>query len=214
MKIVKIDFNFRRSKIIKEITEELKRGKIIVYPTETFYGLGCDATNARAVKKIYQIKGRAENKALPFLVCNLAMARKYLEFNGLAKQLAKQYWSGPLSLVLPFNVYGRKFFKHSINSKNFDGGVRISSNKLATLLVKKLGKPLISTSANLSNQPSTGDVPIIINYFKNKKYQPDIIIDAGKLPLSLGSTFLDARSGEIKILRQGDLKISKKFLKL
>lgn len=207
MKIMKINKNKVDSQIMNKIVSTLRQGNIIVYPTETFYGLGCDATNMRAVNKIFKIKGRQRDKALPFLVSSASMAKKYLVFNAAAKKLSQKFWSGPLSLILDFNEYGRKIFKRSINKKNFNAGVRISSNKIAALLVKKLGKPLVSTSANLSGFPAASDAKTVIKYFKNKKYQPDIILDAGKLPLSLGSTFVDARGREIKILRQGDLRI-------
>jgi L-threonylcarbamoyladenylate synthase len=228
MQIVKIVYNKISAQTIGKIVAALKQGKIIIYPTETFYGLGCDATNARAVKKIYKIKGRAENKALPFLVASLTMARKYLVFNEQTKKLSRQFWpvsvpshsrlhrgkSGPLSLVLDFSEYGRKIFKRSINKNSFDAGVRISSNKIATLIVKKLGKPLISTSANPSGKPVASDAQTVVKYFQYKKFKPDIIIDAGKLPPSLGSTFVDARGDKIKILRKGNLIISKKFIKV
>ena len=149
MKVIKIDNNKISAQIIAKITRALKQGEVVVYPTETFYGLGCDATNAQAVAKI---------------------------------------------------------FKKSINQKSFDAGARISSNKIAALLVKKLGKPLISTSANLSGWPAASEAKTVIKYWQRRKFKPDVIIDAGKLPPSLGSTLVDARSGKIIILRKGDLE--------
>jgi len=206
MDIFKINFQRPSPKIIDEIVSALKRGKIVVYPTETFYGIGCDATNAQAVAKIFKIKGRQRNKALPFLVSDIKMARKYLRFNRQAKMLAAKFWPGPLSLVLDFNANGRKIFKKSINQKSFDAGARISSNKIAALIVKKLGKPLISTSANLSGWPAASEAKTVIKYWQRRKFKPDVIIDAGKLPPSFGSTLADARSGKIIILRKGDLE--------
>ena len=206
MDIFKINFQRPSPKIIDEIVSALKRGKIVVYPTETFYGIGCDATNAKAVAKIFKIKGRQRNKALPFLVSDIKMARKYLRFNRQAKMLAAKFWPGPLSLVLDFNANGRKIFKKSINQKSFDAGARISSNKIAALIVKKLGKPLISTSANLSGWPAASEAKTVIKYWQRRKFKPDVIIDAGKLPPSFGSTLADARSGKIIILRKGDLE--------
>ena len=206
MKVIKIDNNKISAQIIAKITRALKQGEVVVYPTETFYGLGCDATNAQAVAKIFKIKGRQRNKALPFLVSDIKMARKYLRFNRQAKMLAAKFWPGPLSLVLDFNANGRKIFKKSINQKSFDAGARISSNKIAALIVKKLGKPLISTSANLSGWPAASEAKTVIKYWQRRKFKPDVIIDAGKLPPSLGSTLVDARSGKIIILRKGDLE--------
>ncbi|MDP3900031.1 MAG: L-threonylcarbamoyladenylate synthase [bacterium] len=207
MTIIKIDKNKIDKEIISQLADFLQQGKVIVYPTETFYGLGCDSTNIIAVKKVYQIKGRSFNKPLPVIVASQAMLKTYFVINSAAKKLIKKYLPGPLSLVLNYNEHGKKIFKKSINQKSFDGGVRISSNEIATFLSKSLKKPITSTSANPSGRPSALDAPTVIKYFKNQKYQPDYIIDAGKLPKSKGSTFVDARDGEVKILRQGDLKI-------
>jgi len=184
--------NYRAA--LSEVSAALRIGKVIAYPTDTLYGLGCDATNARAVAKIFQIKGRARTKALPLLVLSLAMAQKYFIVTPLAKQLAKKHWPGPLTIILNYNNDGRR-----------DAGVRISSHKIATALVRKLGAPLVSTSANLAGKPAALSAPEVFNYFKNKKYQPDIIVDGGTLKASKGSTVVDVRDGKVKIVRQGDI---------
>lgn len=193
--------------VVAAAAEALRAGQVIVYPTETFYGLGCDATNKLAVASIFKIKGRDDKKALPVIVSSLAMLKKYFLLNLPAQNLIKKYQPGPLSLVLNFSEYGKKAFGKSINKKSFDGGARISSHKVAAVITKKLGRPLVSTSANPSGRPAASDAQAVINYFKNKKFQPDIIIDAGKLPPSKGSTFVDVRDGGIKVLRQGDVII-------
>jgi len=187
--------------VIDQAVAMLTAGKTVVYPTETIYGLGCAAGNIKAVRKIYQIKGRAKNKALPFLLADMRMANKYLKFNPTAIKLAKKYWPGPLSLVLPTTALGRRLFGGA------DAGVRISSNKFATKLVRALGQPLISTSANLSSKPSASSAKQVIKYFKNRRYKPDLIIDAGRLPKSKGSTFVRISGSEIEIIRLGDIVI-------
>ena len=192
---------------LPEIAAALRAGKIIAYPTETLYGLGCDAANARAAAKIFQIKGRASAKALPVLVSSPAMAQKYFCFTPLAKKLAKKYWPGPLTIVVDYNAQGKRFFKKSINQNSFDAGVRFSGNAFATALVRKLGAPLVATSANASGKPAALSAPEVFNYFKKRKHQPDIIVDGGALKPSKGSTVVDARDCNLKILRQGDLEI-------
>ena len=210
MKIIVFD-----QKNANEVVRFLQAGKVIAYPTETVYGLGCDAFNGLANKKIFKIKGRASDKALPVLVSSVSMLKKYFKINNLAKQLINKYWPGPLTLVLDFNENGKKKFQ-SINKKNYSGAVRISSSDIATKIIKKLGSPLVSTSANPSGEPAALDTQTISRYFKNKKNKPDIIIEGGNLKESKGSTIVDARNGEIKILRQGDLRVYKvkKFIKL
>jgi len=201
MKIIILD-----KKNANEVARFLQAGKVIAYPTETVYGLGCDAFNGLANKKIFKIKGRASDKALPVLVSSVSMLKKYFKINNLAKQLINKYWPGPLTLVLDFNENGKKKFQ-SINKKNYSGAVRISSSAIATKIIKKLGSPLVSTSANPSGEPAALDTQTISRYFKNKKNKPDIIIEGGNLKESKGSTIVDARNGEIKILRQGDLRV-------
>jgi L-threonylcarbamoyladenylate synthase len=190
---------------IKQTVAALIAGKTVVYPTETFYGLGCAAGKRETIKKIYRIKGRGKNKALPFLLADMRMARKYLKFNQAARKLAKKYWPGPLSLVLPVTAAGKKLFAAA------DAGVRISSYQFATRLVKVLGQPLVSTSANPSSQPSASSASAVIKYFNHRRYKPDLIIDAGRLPKSKGSTFVSLTGREPKILRQGDVEVTFNF---
>lgn len=192
-------------KVIDQAAAELLAGKTIVYPTETFYGLGSIAGNKKAERKIYQIKGRMKNKALPFLLADMRMAGKYLKFNPTALKLAKKYWPGPLSLVLPTTAFGRRALRTA------DAGVRISSNRFATRLVKTLGQLLVSTSANPSGQPGAASVREVIKYFGNRRNKPDLIIDAGRLKKSKGSTFVSLTGREPVILRKGDVKIKFKI---
>ncbi|KKQ62038.1 MAG: hypothetical protein US81_C0002G0011 [Parcubacteria group bacterium GW2011_GWE2_38_18] len=200
MKIIKIQTEYNKD-VIKEVVEYLRQGKVIVYPTETFYGLGCDATNSRAVNKIYKIKSKPRDKALLFLVSSFKMAKEFLEVNPTAKKLIKEYWPGPLSIIMPVRKEKQKVLKGGT------GGTRISSNPIAQTLVKSFGRPIISTSANLFGQPASHEVIEIIKYFSKQKYQPDLILDAGKLKKSKGSTIIDLTDENLKIIREGDIKI-------
>lgn len=202
MEIIKIKNNLDTSVICKAV-EYLEQGKIIVYPTETFYGLGCDATNGRAVNKIYKIKSKPRDKELLFLVSGLKMVKDYLFVSTLAMKLIKEYWPGPLSIIMPVLKEQQKILK----SKT--GGTRISSNLIAQALVKKLGKPIISTSANISGQPASLTVDEIVEYFFKQKCKPDLILDAGRLKKSKGSTIIDLTKGEVMIVREGDVKVKK-----
>jgi L-threonylcarbamoyladenylate synthase len=187
--------------VIDFVVRALGDGKVIVYPTETVYGLGCDATNKKAVKKIYAIKGKSEQKQLLVLVANLAMAKKYALFDKTALAFAKKYWPGALTLVLRTSPEGKKLFGTPTL------GVRISSNPIAQALVKSLGKPLVSTSANLTGQPASRSGQEAMEAFAECDSEPDLILDAGKLKKSKGSTIVDCTGADLKIIRKGDLKI-------
>jgi len=203
MQVIKItSINFNQS--VKNAILVLKRGGVIAYPTETAYGLGADFLNPVAVRKVYQIKGRDYKKPLSVIVSSLAMAKRFVKFNRLSLALVKKYWPGPLTLILNFQLSILNEFKID-NYKTL--GLRISSNKLATLIVKKFGRPITATSANISGKGECFLAKEVVNQFKNRKYQPDLIIDAGKLPKKRMSTIVRITNNQIEVLRQGSVKI-------
>jgi len=182
------------------VADYLERGKIIAYPTETVYGLGCDALNKRAITRLNKMKGRDAGKQLIILVDSMTMAKKYVKFTSEIANIAKTYWPGPLSFILPTTELGRQVFKTNTLA------VRISSNEIATAIVKKIKRPLVSTSANLSgSQPARSGLEAAA-IFIGEQDEPDLILDAGKLKISKGSTILDCTLAEISIVRQGDVK--------
>lgn len=186
----------------------LRAGGVIVYPTETAYGLGADFFNLKAVKKIYQIKGRDYRKPLSVIAGDLKMAKSLVNFDKTSLGLARKCWPGPLTLVLSQKSQpeaGRPLAeKFKINDYK-TLGLRISSNKLATAIVKKLGRPITATSANISGKGECYSISDVIKQFKNKKSRPDLIIDAGRVPKTKVSTVVKVIDGEIKILRRGKI---------
>jgi len=179
----------------KAAVKALEGGGVIIYPTETAYGLGADFLNKKAVEKVYQIKGRAFNKPLPVIVSSLAMAKKLVKFDIISLELAKKYWPGPLTLVLP--------------TKDNKGtlALRVSGNKLATSLARQLGRPLVSTSANLSGRAECYNTDEVIKQFKGKKHQPDLILNGGLLTKNKPSTIVQVTAEGLKIIRQGAIKL-------
>ena len=134
---------------IDEIVRALENGKTIVYPTETCYGLGCDAANQKAVERIFEIKQRQKEKSLLVVAPNIAMMTDFVVWNKALQELADKYWPGPLTVVV-------KTRQDSGLAKGVvanDGTIafRITSHPLAAELSEKLGRPLVSTSANLSS---------------------------------------------------------------
>ncbi|MBU1131267.1 threonylcarbamoyl-AMP synthase [Patescibacteria group bacterium] len=193
----------------------LKNGGVIVYPTETAYGLGADFFNPRAIKKVYRIKGRNFKKPLSVIVSSFVMAKRIVKFNQKSLQLARKYWPGALTLIL--NVEFRISNQNRIsnfeikNSKleiiNYKTlGLRVSSNKLAMAIVRKFGRPITATSANISGRGECYSAAEIINQFKNKKHQPDLLIDAGALPKRKVSTVIKVSNGKVEVLRKGAIK--------
>ncbi|MBT3689797.1 threonylcarbamoyl-AMP synthase [bacterium] len=192
MKRLVLDKN-NQAEIIKQAISILKKGGVIVYPTETAYALGADFLNKKATNKIYKIKGRGSSKELPIIVSSLSMAKEYVKFNKLALKLARKYWPGPLTLVLE-TKQGKTL------------ALRKTSNKFTLSLVKKLKVPIISTSANISGKTNCFKVDDIIKQFKNNRIKPDLIIDAGSLKKSKVSTIVSV-DNKLKILRRGAIKL-------
>jgi len=188
----------------EKVVAVLKRGGLIVYPTDTCYGLGADATNPLAVDKLMAFKGEREGKPVAVAVSNLAMAEKYVFLSPAARALAKKYLPGPLTLVCQS--------KHKTDPRLESGegtlGIRVPNTPLVLTIIAALGKPITTTSANISGGASP------YSRFSWEKETPqerqvlvDLFFDAGNLPFSPPSTVVDVRSKEIKIIRQGAIKI-------
>jgi tRNA threonylcarbamoyl adenosine modification protein (Sua5/YciO/YrdC/YwlC family) len=180
--------------------EVLRAHGVILHPTETCYGLACDVFNEKAIEKIYEIKGRDEKKPFAILVSDIEMAKEYGIFGEKALELAEKYWPGALSIVVPrteklpsfFNV-GEKFVS-----------MRISSDKFSTNLVKALGRPIITTSANLAGESVMYEIS---EEWKNKNLI-SLVIDGGKIPKNKPSTVVKVEDDNITVLRQGDVVLA------
>ena len=208
--------------INREIIETLKAGGVIVYPTETCYGIGGDATNPEVVEKIYKIKQRREEKPFLVVVPDVEMAMEYLEWNDKIDEIASKYWPGAVTIVGKMQnakckmQNGDNILQSEIyNFKLADGVVapdgtialRVTAHPIASALARGLGGPLISTSANISGQEPTYSSNAVLKMFENQPDQPDILIDAGELPKNPPTTIVRVVGGEVEVLRQGKLEI-------
>ena len=140
---------------IKKATEALKKGGIIIYPTDTIWGIGCDATNEKAVKKIYQIKKREGGKTLIILLDDKEKIKDYVkEVHHCAYDLMDS-WEKPLTIIYP----GAKNLAKNLIREDGTVAIRITKDPFSKELIKEFGKPIVSTSANFS-----GDVaPLYYN---------------------------------------------------
>ena len=187
----------------------LRQGKSVVYPTDTAYGLGVDATNVRAVKKLLQIKER-KNQPVHIVVSSLAMAKKFAVFTPLAVKLFKKFLPGPLTLIL--SRRGRGSYKEAfklLSAGTGTIGIRMPADRIALELSRKLGRPITTPSANPSAHLSGGTTPYSVQdsyeQFEGKKYQPDLFLDGGKLSRSKPSTLVKISNNKIHILRKGPI---------
>ncbi len=207
MKILKISPK-NTKKAIKETVETIKKGGVVVCPTDTVYGLIADVKNNIAIKQIFQIKKRSFKKPLPVFVKDLKMAKSIAYIGKRQEKILKKVWPGKFTAVL--EAKSLKFPK-GILSKDKKIGLRIPKYKLLNLLLKELNLPLAETSANISGKRAITKIKDILKEFTRKKYQPDLVLDAGNLKESLSSTVVDLV--DFKIIREGEIP-KEKILKI
>jgi L-threonylcarbamoyladenylate synthase len=179
----------------------LKDGKTVIFPTDTSYGLACDVTNDKAVRSLYRIKGRDFNKPIHVVVPSRKYAIGVGVWSKVASKLAKRFWPGSLSLVVPLK--SREQYLKRIAAGTGGIGLRMPQNQIALDLAKRLGKPISATSANRSGQPDCYSLKDILQNFEGSKHKPDIIINAGRLPKRKPSTLVKVIGDNWEILRSG-----------
>jgi len=174
---------------ISSAVARLKKGQVVAYPTDTAYGLGGIFNSVKVTKDILRIKNRQDEK-FTIVASSLYQVKKFFRLNQIEIELAKKFWPGPLSIVV---------------SSRF--AVRVPNSKIAIALCRRVGRPLIATSANISGQQSPYSAQEIIDQFTDKKNQPALILDAGRLKKIKTSTLVQVRADKIEVLRQGAVKI-------
>ena len=183
---------------ILKIVEVLRKGGLIIYPTDTVYGLGCDITNAKAVEKVARIKGvKVEKNNFSFICSDLSHISDYTKpISSTVFKLMKKNLPGPFTFILEANNNLPKYFKLKKTV-----GIRVPDNNIIREIVKELGNPILSTSVYDDDEivEYTTDPELI-----HEKYQEiaDIVIDGGYGEL-IPSTIVDCTSDEITVLREG-----------
>jgi len=181
----------------KRAAEVLRAGGVVLYPTDTLYGLGADALSDAAVDKIYTIKWREEEKPIHCIVADLTMAAEYAELDPNARVLAKQFLPGPLTLILKKRSEITTGIARNIETI----GIRIPKNDFCLKMIKQFGGPITTTSANKSGESPERTTKKIIEQLD--AHETDLVIDAGELPVSKPSSVVDLSSTHPIILREG-----------
>jgi len=174
----------------------INQGGIVVFPTDTVYGIGCDPYNKESVRKIYEIKSRDISKPLPVLVYSKEIAEQIAFFDEIAKKIAEKFWPGPLTIILKLTDEN---LKKSLNVSD-KIAIRVPDHKCTLKLLEKCNF-LVGTSANISGHSSFTNPDECFNNIQ--KY--DIFVDGGIIT-SLGeSTIIEIENEEIKIIRKGSI---------
>lgn len=198
MKILKINPNKPEKELVALAVDVLKNGGLVVYPTDTLYGIAANALNKNAILKVYKVKGRLFKKPLSIAFHSLPQAKNYVAFNLIASRLAGKFLPGPLTIVLPMR---HKFPNELTGSKNV--GIRVPDNKIALELIKEFGYPITATSANISENKDSVTADDAIVQIGDKV---DLILDGGRCKFKKPSTVVEVLNNRIKVLREGVIK--------
>lgn len=197
MSILKINPKKIEKEKLIEVVNLIKQGKVVIFPTDTVYIPAADATNKKAVKKVFKIKRRLLKNPVPIFIKDIKMAKKLAKIDKKQEKFLKSVWPGRVTVVL-----NRKKIKSKLYGIIKDTiALRIPNFKPVNFLLEKLNRPLVGTSANISGKPPSGNLKEVVLQFKGKKYQPDFIVDAGNLEPGKPSTVLDLTIWPPKILR-------------
>lgn len=198
LKILTTKFNEQ----IDVAAKAIEKGKVLILPTDTVYGMITDAKNEKAVKKIFKIKGREFQKTLPVFVKDIKMAKEFALIDKKREKFLNKVWPGKTTVVLRIRPEAKNLLKFGVVSSDEKIGLRIPKYKLINLLLEKLNFPLTGTSANVSGKPPSAKIADILEQFKNRNHQPDLAIDVGDLPRSKPSKVLDLTVFPPKVLRK------------
>ena len=181
--------------------EDLADGRLIVYPTETVYGIGADIYNESAVKNLYVTKKRPFDMPLSVAVSDKAMLEKIAVLNENADKLVKAFLPGPLTII----IKKQPDVPDIVTSSSQKVGIRIPDNRFALELIRRTG-PIVATSANLHSHPDAVDVDSAITDFGDSV---DTYVDAGKCTLGQPSTIVWLMDKEVEIVRPGAIPVEK-----
>lgn len=184
---------------LREVVEILNSDGVIIFPTETVYGIGGNALSNSVVDKVYEAKKRPRDKAVNILVANTDQIEKYAEITSdIERKIIQNFMPGPITLILKKKPNFGDYFTQDDDTI----GVRIPNQKIINAILDKIDYPLIAPSANISGRESGVEASVIAEDFKDSV---DAIIDGGKATLSRSSTIVKIVDGEVLIVREGNI---------
>jgi len=199
--LIKINAQNPQSRLITQVAEILMRGGIIAYPTDTYYGIGCDIMNKKAIEKVYQLKQRPKGKPFSFICSGLTNISNYAKVSNYAYRTMKRLLPGPYTFIME----GSKLVPKIMLTKRKTAGIRVPDNRICLAMIEKLGNPIISTSATMPDGTIFHDPSLIRDYFKNRI---DVVIDGGPVP-GKPSSVISLIKDDPRVLRvgQGDVSV-------
>lgn len=173
--LIEINDQNPQERLIHQVVDILKKGGIVIYPTDTNYGIGCDIMNKKAIEKIYQIKHRDKSNPFSFICSGLKNISDYAKISNYAYKTMKRLLPGPYTFILE----GSKLVPKIMLTKRKTAGIRVPNNSICMELVNNLGNPIINTSATTEDGTILHDASLIQDYFGNRV---DAVIEGGIVP--------------------------------
>lgn len=193
--LLKISPTILKPRQIAQAVEVLAAGGIIAYPTDTTYGLGCSIFTKKGVERIYQVKQRDRKKPFSFICSDLSEVSRYARLSNFAFKILKRYLPGPYTFVLEAS----SIVPDLVMTRQKTVGIRIPENPICLALVKSLGHPIITTSANRSGEDPIGDP---LQVYAELGRELDLVIDGGILSPNV-SSIINLVGDQPEVLRQG-----------
>lgn len=207
MDIIRITSEDDYGAAIERAVSVLEQKGTVVFPTDTLYAIGCNALDAAALGRVFDIKRRVYTAAVPVHVQNVIWARELVYADARAERIMDDFWPGKVTIIAK-----RKDIVPAMATGGGQSlGLRAPDHPFVQALLKAFGYPLCGTSANLSGREPSQDPAAVIQMFADAPRQPDLIIDAGVLPPSEASTVVDVSGSHPRIIRQGAVRADKLF---
>jgi tRNA threonylcarbamoyl adenosine modification protein (Sua5/YciO/YrdC/YwlC family) len=192
---LKINDQNPQPRLINQIADTLKKGGVVIYPTDTYYGIGCDIKNKKAIEKVNRIKKRSKNTPFSFICSDLKHISEYAKVSNISYRLLKRLLPGPYTFILE----GSKEVPKMMLTKRKTAGIRVPDNKICHDIVKALGNPIITTTATDDDEEPFESPEMIYDHY-NKLV--DIVIDGGDVPNG-PSSIISLLSDIPEVIREG-----------
>jgi len=197
--LIEINPNDPQIRLIRKVVEILREGGIIAYPTDTYYGIGCDIMNKKAIQKVYQLKQRDKKKPFSFICSDLKNISDYAKVSNYAYKTMRRLLPGPYTFILE----GSKLVPKIMLTNRKTAGIRVPDNAICLALVEELGNPIISTTAAMPDGTHFNEASFIADFFGSRL---DAVIDGGSVPGEPSSVI--SLFGDVpEVIREGKGKI-------
>ncbi len=193
--LIKINPQNPQLRLINKVVQVLKRDGVVVYPTDTNYGIGCDIMNKKAIERIYQLKQRDKSKPFSFICSGLNNISLYAKVSNYAYKTMRRLLPGPYTFILE----GSRLVPKIMLTKRKTAGIRVPKNNICLALVEQLGNPIITTSATMPDGSVLNDASLIHDVFKHRI---DVVIDGDIVP-GKPSSVISLINDEPEVLREG-----------